>query len=85
MPALFGHTPTSNYAASHLGDGALCARVEAEFVEMPGLRLTLAQAVRLFSIEPNQCRRVLDTLVVSGRLVTDGKAFSSPRSGRRSV
>ena len=64
---------------------AVANRVRAEFVEMPGLRLTLPQAVRLFSIVPEQCERVLGTLVLAGHLTTDGKAFASSTIGRRSV
>jgi hypothetical protein len=85
MTAFFDFFASSDSVASYREDGELCARVEAEFVEMPGLRLTLPQAVRLFSIEPSQCQRVLETLVLTGHLATDGRAFSSPRIGRRSA
>ena len=37
----------------------LCARIRAEFDEMPGLNLTLLQAARLFDVEPARCERVL--------------------------
>ena len=67
------------------GEDDLCTRVQAEFREMPGLKLTLPQASRLFSIEPNRCERVLGALVHAGHLATDGKAFASPRGGRRSA
>jgi hypothetical protein len=30
---------------------------------MPGMQLTLAQAQRLFGLEPTACRRVIDALV----------------------
>jgi hypothetical protein len=63
----------------------LCTRVQAEFREMPGLKLTLPQASRLFSIEPTRCERVLGALVHAGHLATDGNAFASPRGGRRSA
>jgi len=63
----------------------LCARVRAEFHEMPGLKLTLPQASRLFSIEPIRCERVLGALVHAGHLATDGTAFASPRGGRHSA
>ena len=85
MPASFDHTANANCFVSYRDERELCTRVQAEFVEMPGLRLTLAQAVRLFSIEPDQCERVLGTLVLAGHLASDGKAFASPRIGRRSV
>jgi DNA-binding IclR family transcriptional regulator len=55
---------------------ALRARVSAEFREMPGLVLTLAQAARLFSLDASRCERVLDSLVDCGVLVTNGSAFS---------
>ena len=61
----------------------LCARVWAEFREMPGLNLTLAQAARLFSLDRARCERVLDALVVSGVLATDGVGFARADSGRR--
>jgi hypothetical protein len=38
-------------------------RVRAEFLEMPGLRLTREQTQRLCGVERTQCQRVLDTLV----------------------
>jgi hypothetical protein len=41
----------------------LLLRVEMEFHEMPGLRLTVAQAGRLFGIEEDLCAQVLDRLV----------------------
>ena len=53
----------------------LDARVRAEFREMPGLRLTLPQASRLFSINPVTCERILTGLVRERYLATDGRAF----------
>jgi hypothetical protein len=41
----------------------LAARVHAEFLEMPGLRLTLSQAQRLLGLEPEVCAQVVDILV----------------------
>ena len=42
---------------------ALIERVRSEFSEMPGLKLTTAQASRLLGIEPAACRKVIDALV----------------------
>jgi hypothetical protein len=42
---------------------ALIRRVRGEFVEMPGLRLTLRQAGRLFGMPPALCESVLAALV----------------------
>ena len=60
-------------------------RVSAEFTEMPGLRLTVAQAARLFSVDREQCRGVLDSLVSEGVLSTDGTVFQMAGAGRRHV
>jgi hypothetical protein len=38
-------------------------RIRAEYLEMPGLRLTLAQAERVFGLDPGLCREALDVLV----------------------
>ena len=66
-------------------DLELHMRVLAEFREMPGLRLTLGQASRVFDIEPARCRQVLGLLVDAGCLATDGKAFAAADGGRRSA
>jgi hypothetical protein len=46
----------------------LVHRVCSEFIEMPGLRLTFAQAVRLWGLTPAVCRRVMDELIDVGFL-----------------
>src|ERR1043166_9943713 len=38
-------------------------RIRAEFLEMPGLRLTIEQAHRLCGVEQSVCAEVLDELV----------------------
>jgi hypothetical protein len=43
-------------------------RVREEFREMPGLRLTPAQATRLWGLEIDMCRHVIDTLVATAFL-----------------
>ena len=40
-------------------------RVKSEFLEMPGLRLTFAQARRLWGLSEEDCQRVIDVLVGS--------------------
>jgi hypothetical protein len=42
---------------------AVTRRVLAEFEEMPGLTLTPRQASRLFGLDEQVCKIVLDTLV----------------------
>jgi hypothetical protein len=41
----------------------LIARIRAEFLEMPGMRLTRRQVQRLCGIESTLCQTVLDSLV----------------------
>lgn len=43
-------------------------RVRGEYLEMPGLRLTEAQAARLLGLEPHVCCEVFATLVAEGFL-----------------
>jgi hypothetical protein len=42
---------------------ALVTRVRAEFMEMPGLRLSIAQATRLWGMDHSVCSTVLESLV----------------------
>ena len=46
----------------------LLQRVRAEFTEMPGLRLTPAQAARLLGLDSSSCQRVINALVRSAFL-----------------
>lgn len=50
------------------GRDLLLARVRGEFSEMPCLSLTIPQAMRLFGLREDICRRVLGTLVADGVL-----------------
>jgi hypothetical protein len=58
-------------------------RVRGEYREMPGLRLTVAQAARLFNLDHTQCEQLLDTLVTDGALSTNGREYFGPNAGRR--
>jgi hypothetical protein len=42
----------------------LLRRIKAEYIEMPGLRLTIAQAGRLWGLDPPACADVLDHLII---------------------
>jgi hypothetical protein len=46
----------------------LVSRVRGEFSEMPCLSLTIPQAMRLFGLREDVCRRVLGALVSDGVL-----------------
>ena len=56
-------------------------RVCAEFREMPGLRITVPQAARLFGLDHGDCARVLESLVNHGVLFRDGELFQIRASG----
>jgi DNA-binding IclR family transcriptional regulator len=68
-----------------LADHNLHIRIHAEYQEMPGLKLTLAQASRLFNLEPARCAQALDTLVSLGLLRAEGDTFLHARTGRQFV
>jgi hypothetical protein len=52
---------------------SIIERVRGEFIEMPGLQLTLTQAARLWGLDLASCRNVVDVLVESAFLRwTDG-------------
>ena len=48
---------------SHAELHQLVVRIRGEFIEMPGLTLTLPQASRLFGLEAATCRDVIGALV----------------------
>ena len=47
---------------------AMVTRIRSEFLEMPRLRLTLAQAARLCGVEEPACERVVNFLIRAGFL-----------------
>ena len=56
-----------NVAASGL-TVALLLRIRGEFLEMPGLQLTLRQAMRLWHLDAETCEAALHALVEHGFL-----------------
>lgn len=54
----------------------LAVRIRAEFHEMPGLRLTLSQAQRLWGLAPDICAQVVDILVDRDVLRRRGNTIS---------
>jgi hypothetical protein len=72
------HDTMNDAAAAHRATGiddSVLFRVWGEFAEMPGLKLTLPQASRLFQLEASRCQRVLGVLVDTGQLVVRGNTF----------
>ena len=53
-------------------DDALLRRVRGEYREMPGMRLTIEQAMRLWDIDRQTCATVFNSLVASHFLEIDG-------------
>ena len=66
-------------------DRALCTRIIGEFLEMPGLNVTIPQACRLWSIDRPQCVRILDALLASGFLRRSGDGYVRADTGRRAA
>ena len=55
-------------------------RIRGEFLEMPGLRLTIEQAARLWHVDAATCAEVLGRLVAD-RFLTRTRAGAYVRSG----
>lgn len=49
--------------ATLANEDAILRRVQGEFLEMPGLRLTEAQAQRLWGLDASSCAALLNTLL----------------------
>ena len=64
----------------HNGE-ALLDRVRKEYVELPTLNLTFAQACRLWQMAPDECQHVLDRLIADGvlRRTAEGLFVSNER------
>jgi hypothetical protein len=60
---------------------ALLVRARAEFSEMPGMCLTVAQAARLWRVTPDDAQQLLSELVQTGFLIRrDGQRYLRPSS-----
>lgn len=66
-----GPEPCTVRLFTTLHDEALLQRVRGEFREMPGMRLTLDQAVRLWTIDRDTCAEIFRSLVAAGFLEVD--------------
>ena len=58
------------------------ARIRNEYVEMPGLVLTLPQAARLWSLSESRSQLLLSLLVEAGFLICDKKTVYRRRLDR---
>lgn len=70
----FGETTVLG-AAMTTSLNALLDRIRGEYLEMPGLRLTVPQALRLWGLPQDVCEYALDRLVDDGflRRTADGR------------
>jgi hypothetical protein len=59
--------------------GRLACLIDAEFREMPGMRLTEAQVRRLWHLTQDECGAVLEHLVNCGQLLRDSSGRYSGR------
>ena len=66
-------------------DADLLRCIDSEFREMPGLKLTTAQAARLFGLDRPRCEEVLGGLVHNGALSEIRGVFARADSGRQSI
>ena len=65
-----------------LGDAGLLHRVHGEYMEMPGLRLTIAQACRLWNVDQDTGTIVLNQLVDEQFLRVSGPHYMRAATGR---
>ena len=65
----------------------LIDRIRAEFTELPGLKLTPAQACRLWQVDERECRTALATLIAEGFLAQapSGMFVALPRPQGKSA
>jgi len=67
-------TPASHTSTIDLS--LLVDRVRGEYLEMPGLTLTIVQAQRLWGLDETRCSSVLASLVDAGFLQRTKRGFS---------
>jgi hypothetical protein len=65
------HEPCTVMLYGSLKQDDLLRRVRGEFREMPGMRLTLEQAMRLWDLDRQACGAILDSLIVAHFLQKD--------------
>jgi hypothetical protein len=67
------------------GSHNLTDQCRGEFLEMPGMRLTLRQATRLWCADLVTCEAALDALVASGFLRRVGQLYIRADTGRENA
>jgi hypothetical protein len=69
------------YCMSPIELRAMVERIRSEFLEMPGLRLTLPQAARLWGLDIMACEQVVDVLIQSAFLRRTGSGAVTRADG----
>lgn len=65
------HEPCTVVLFTTIKEDTLLRRVRGEFREMPGMRLTADQAMRLWGLDRQACEKMLNSLVASHYLEVD--------------
>jgi hypothetical protein len=60
---------------------AVVERIRSEFLEMPGLQLTMPQAARLWGLDVSACEQVVEVLVQSAFLRRTGSGAVTRADG----
>ncbi len=63
----------------------LPVQIRAEYLEMPGLQLSVGQAARLWNTDACWCSAALEGLVENGFLCKKDSVYLLARSGRRNA
>ena len=66
-----GHEPCTVVLFRTSKEDALLTRARGEFREMPGMRLTIEQAMRLWDLDRQTCQNLLNSLVAARFLEFD--------------
>lgn len=76
------HEPCTITLFSTCAEDVLVRRVRGEYREMPGLRLTLEQAMKMWTLDRDTCSTVLRSLVASHYLALDANGrYARAHSG----
>lgn len=67
------HNPCTIIHGQTFSEEARVKRVRGEYRKMPGMRLTIDQAMRLFMLDRHTCSGVLDSLVATHFLWRDSE------------
>ncbi len=65
------HEPCTVTLFRTFKEEALIRRVRGEYREMPGMRLTIGQAMRLWDLDRQVCEKALNSLIASHFLEVD--------------